>query len=72
MRPVAGKEAPLVACRGLGKVYRIGSGEVAALHGLTLTITSGELVAVTGASGSGKSTFMNLHGALDQPSTGSI
>ncbi len=63
---------PLVACRGLKKRYALGGGVVTALDGVTLDIAAGEHVAVTGASGSGKSTFMNLLGALDLPCEGSL
>jgi putative ABC transport system ATP-binding protein len=61
-----------IACSDLAKTYRIGGGEVRALRGVSLEIQSGDYVAVTGMSGSGKSTFMNLLGALDTPSAGSL
>lgn len=61
---------PLIRCRDLTKSYPMGGGEVVALRGISLTIETGAFVAVTGASGSGKSTFMNLVGALDLPSAG--
>lgn len=63
---------PLVTCVGVTKLYRMGGHEVAAVRDVTLSIGEGEYVAVMGASGSGKSTFMNLIGALDVPSEGSI
>ncbi|MBI1234298.1 MAG: ATP-binding cassette domain-containing protein [Alphaproteobacteria bacterium] len=50
----------------------MGGGEVRALDGVSLTIDEGEYVAIMGASGSGKSTFMNLLGALDRPTSGSL
>jgi len=59
-----------VETRDLEKVYRMGDVEVRALRGVSLGIGPGEFVAVMGASGSGKSTFMNLVGCLDRPTRG--
>jgi putative ABC transport system ATP-binding protein len=54
----------------LYKTYIMGDIEVAALRGINVTFQRGEFIAVTGASGSGKSTFMNILGCLDRPTRG--
>ena len=60
----------LIRVLDLHKTYRMGDVEVPALRGINLAIERGEFVAVMGASGSGKSTFMNILGCLDRPSSG--
>lgn len=60
----------LIRVEELHKTYRMGDVEVPALRGINLTIARGEFVAVMGSSGSGKSTFMNILGCLDRPTTG--
>ena len=60
----------LIAVRGMSKSYTMGPTTVMALDAVSLDIAEGEFVAIMGASGSGKSTFMNLLGCLDTPSAG--
>jgi putative ABC transport system ATP-binding protein len=63
-------ETPLIEVRDLGRTYELGETRVDALQGVSLEIARGELVAVMGASGSGKSTFMNVLGCLDRATRG--
>jgi putative ABC transport system ATP-binding protein len=60
----------LIEVEDLWKIYELGDVSVTALAGVSLAIDRGEFVAIMGASGSGKSTFMNLVGCLDRPTRG--
>ena len=62
----------MIQADGLVKIYKSKLTEVLALQGLDLTVETGELTAIIGNSGSGKSTFLNMIGGLDKPSAGSL
>ncbi|HSQ75948.1 MAG TPA: ABC transporter ATP-binding protein [Bacteroidota bacterium] len=64
------RNGPLIQISHLVKNYQLGEVEVHALRGVTLDVHPGEFVAIMGASGSGKSTFMNILGCLDIPTRG--
>ncbi len=61
----------LIEVKNLMKIYNPGENEVRALNDISLQIARGEFVAIIGQSGSGKSTFMNMLGCLDVPTSGS-
>lgn len=63
---------PMIECENLVKIYKTADTEVLALQGLELTVEEGELMAIIGNSGSGKSTFLNMIGGLDRPSAGRL
>ena len=62
----------IIVCENLVKIYKTKELEVMALQGLDLNIAEGELMAIIGNSGSGKSTFLNMIGGLDRPSAGRL
>ncbi len=62
----------MIQAEGLVKIYKSKQTEVLALQGLDLTVETGELTALIGNSGSGKSTFLNMIGGLDRPSAGAL
>ncbi|HEY6248921.1 MAG TPA: ABC transporter ATP-binding protein [Candidatus Angelobacter sp.] len=63
-------DVPVIKVEEVHKYYALGETKVHALRGVDLTIHPGEFVAIMGSSGSGKSTFMNMLGCLDKPSSG--
>jgi macrolide transport system ATP-binding/permease protein len=61
---------PLIHLKNITRLYQVGDVEVRALDDVSVTIDTGEFVAIMGSSGSGKSTLMNVCGCLDQPTSG--
>ena len=61
-----------IICEDLFKIYKIADLEVVALRGLDLKVKTGELMAIIGASGSGKTSLLNILGGLDTPSAGKV
>lgn len=69
---MAENDTPMVLAENLVKIYKTLELEVLALQGLDLRVEKGELTAIIGNSGSGKSTFLNMLGGLDEPSAGKL
>jgi putative ABC transport system ATP-binding protein len=65
-------ESNLIKLENVWKIYQMGDVQVPALKGIDLEVQKGEFLVIAGASGSGKSTMMNLIGCLDLPSDGKI
>src|SRR5512146_2481120 len=65
-----GSSDSVIQVEAVHKYYDLGETKVHALRGINVTIGRGEFVAIMGSSGSGKSTFMNMLGCLDKPSSG--
>ena len=70
--PTTGTPPAILSTRNLVKEYKVGRQKIHALNGVSLDIYAGELVAIVGASGGGKSTLLQLIGGLDKPTSGSI
>ena len=68
--PQTAASGPVIQVEDVHKYYDLGETRVHALRGISVNIAAGEFVAVMGASGGGKSTFMNILGCLDRPSSG--
>lgn len=62
----------VLSCRGLSKIYGTGVENVTVLNDVSFDLAAGESVAIVGASGSGKSTFLHLLGGLDHPTSGDV
>ncbi len=68
--PASDLQKVVIQVEDIHKYYELGETRVHALRGVGVEIRRGEFVAIMGASGSGKSTFMNIVGCLDKPSSG--
>src|SRR5579863_51898 len=70
--PLGVDTEPIIRVEGLRKSYRTARGELVLFDGLNLEVKAGELVAIVGQSGTGKSTLLHILGALDAPTAGTV
>jgi len=72
VEPMESRKNSVLHLENVWRVYKMGEVDVAALRGINLEIKHNDFIAITGSSGSGKSTMMNLVGCLDLPTQGTI
>jgi lipoprotein-releasing system ATP-binding protein len=72
LAPAAEPDTAFVSVRALNKSYEVGARRIHVLRDLDLSVARGEMVAIVGASGVGKSTLLHLLGGLDRPEAGTI
>lgn len=70
--PMTGENYPMIRITDLHKSFIMGSQELTVLKGIDLEIPRGQMVAIVGASGAGKSTMLHIMGMLDRPTTGTV
>ena len=72
MEETKNKAAPVIQLQDVRKEYVVGDSHIHALDGVSLTVTPGEFVCISGRSGSGKSTMLNMLAGLEKPTSGEI
>ena len=72
MEETKNKAAPVIRLQDVRKEYVVGDSHIHALDGVSLTVSPGEFVCITGRSGSGKSTMLNMLAGLEKPTSGEI
>ena len=72
MEETKNKAAPVIRLQDVRKEYVVGDSHIHALDGVSLTVSSGEFVCISGRSGSGKSTMLNMLAGLEKPTSGEI